>query len=194
VDVTQTSRSLRLHDELDEDQMTTALSYLFKPESPWIYIGLGEFERMKWNPSHFYSQPEINVCVRSLRGKKMRTTQALMNEFAAALQFFDGFGENWYALRDCLEYMDEWLPADAYVLIIENAQELLHEEQPSAMSALLKTLHETGEWWAKPIADNGRFNRKEIPFHVLLNVSDNEPSAAEKIIAIAQETNIPVRS
>jgi hypothetical protein len=123
----------------------------------------------------------------------MRTTQALMNEFAASLQFFDGFGENWYALQECLEYLDEWLPAEAYVLVIENAEELLNEEQPNQMSALLKTLHEVGESWAKPITNNDGFNRRAIPFHVLLNVSESDSSAAQAMIGIARGANIPVR-
>jgi hypothetical protein len=116
-----------------------------------------------------------------------------MNEFAASLQFFDGFGENWYALQECLEYLDEWLPAEAYVRVIENAEELLNEEQPNQMSALLKTLHEVGESWAKPITNNDRFNRRAIPFHVLLNVSESDSSAAQAMIGIARGANIPVR-
>ena len=173
--------------------MNTKLDYLFRVESPWIYVGLGEPERKNWFPSHFYSRSGINVCTRRLRGKKMRSTKALMSEFGATLQFFDGFGENWYALRECLECLDEWLPADAYVLVVENAEELLQEERPNQMSALLKTLHETGETWAKPIADNDRFDRREIPFHILMHVSDSEPLAAERIINSARETNVPVR-
>lgn len=173
--------------------MNTELDYLFHSDPPWIYIGPGEMERTKWIPSFFYSRPGINTCVRRLRGKKMRSTQALMNEFAAALQFFDGFGENWYALLDCLRCLDEWLPADAYVLIIENAEELLQEEQPHQMSAFLNTLHDVGESWAKPITDNGRYNRPEIPFHVQFNVCDSNSVATKEMIKIADEANIPLR-
>ena len=50
----------------------------------------------------------------------MRRLPDLMNEFGAALQFFDGFGENWHALKECLSYLDEWLPATAYVLVVSN--------------------------------------------------------------------------
>jgi hypothetical protein len=117
-----------------------------------------------------------------------------MNEFGAALQFFEGFGENWYALKECLEYLDEWLPADAYILVIENSEELLEEEPPNQLSAFLKTLHEAGDFWMKPISDNDRFNRKGIPFHVMLNVSDNKPLAIDRILKIALAANIPVRT
>jgi hypothetical protein len=173
--------------------MNTKLDYLYRVEPPWIYVGPGEAERKKWIPSYFYSRPGISVCVRSLRGKKMRTTQALMNEFGAALQFFEGFGDNWYALEECLEYLDEWLPSEAYVLVVESAEQLLIEEQPNQMAALLKTLHLVGDWWAKPITDNDRFDRGEIPFHVLLNVSDTDPSAVARLIASAQAENVPIR-
>ena len=110
----------------------------------------------------------MNVCVRRMRGAKMLTTSSLMDEFAAALQFFDGFGSNWYALRECLQYMDEWLPADAYVLVVENANDVLRNESEDELVTLIKTFHETGEWWAKPIVDNDRFNRDMVPFHVFV--------------------------
>jgi len=122
----------------------------------------------------------------------MPTKAALMDEFGASLQFFDGFGENWQALGECLECLDEWLPADAYVLVVEGAEDLLRDEEPSQVVALLKTLHDAGEWWAKPITDNDRFNRDAIPFHVLLNVGENDASAIDRIAGIASEANVPV--
>jgi hypothetical protein len=173
--------------------MNTTLDYLFRVEPPWIYVGCGEPERKKWNPSHFYSREGANVCVRRLRGKKMRTQGGLMDEFAASLQFFEGFGGNWDALGECLAYLDEWLPADAYVLVVEGAEEMLCDEQPEQMVALLTTLHESGEWWSKPVSDNARFNRAKIPFHVLLNVEEAEQSAIDRIVRIAVEAHVPVR-
>lgn len=123
----------------------------------------------------------------------MRTTAGLMDEVSASLQFFDGFGENWYALGECLQCLDEWLPADAYVLVVEGAEELLRDEQAPQMAALLKTLHGAGEWWSRPVTDNDRFNRNAVPFHVLLNVGENAPTAIDRIIRIAAESNVPVR-
>jgi len=173
--------------------MKTTLDYLFSIDPPWIYVGIGEPERKKWIPSYFYTRKGVNVCVRRLRGKKVRTTTALMNEFGASLQFFEGFGENWYALGDCLSCLDEWLPADAYILVVEGAEELLQDEQPEQMAALMKTLHEAGEWWSGPIVDNEQFNRNGIPFHVLLNVAEPQPSVVNQMCHIAAEANVPVR-
>ena len=175
------------------DRMRTNDDYLFRVEAPWISVGYGEPERLKWIPSFFYSREALNGCVRRLRGRKMRTTAALMDEFAASLQFFDGFGENWHALRDCLFCLDEWLPADTYVLVIEGAEDLLQDESSEQVIALLKTLHEAGEWWSRPVTDNGRFNRKAIPFHAVFNVSEAKPSAAKQLCRCAATAHVPIR-
>lgn len=169
----------------------TTLDYLFRAEAPWIYLGHGERARAAWNPSHFYSHGALSVCVRRLRGQKMRNTEALMNEFAAALQFFQEFGENWYALEECLGYLDEWLPADAYVLVVERAEELLQDS--GEVTSLLTVLHATGDFWARPIADGGRFDRPAKPFHVLLNVSTTIAPAETDIAKAARDAAIPLR-
>lgn len=176
------------------NQMRTTLDHLFLAEPPWIHLGPGETERKNWLPPSFYSREGMNVCVRQLRGKKMRATRGLMDEFGAALQFFSEFGENWRALGECLEYLDEWLPADAYVLVIEDAQEVLIDEQPSQLSALLRTLHDVGNWWATPVTDNGRFSRGAVPFHVLLCTRATAPSEVERLANCAQEEGVPVRT
>lgn len=122
----------------------------------------------------------------------MRSTEALMSEFAAALQFFDGFGENWYALEECLGYLDEWLPSDAYVLVIERAEEILQDEALDETISLLKVLHRTGESWARPIADGDRFDRPPVPFHALLHVTNTLAVAETTIAKGAQEAGIPL--
>ena len=173
--------------------MKTAIDYLFRVEPPWVFMGFAEPERRNWIPQYYFSGADSNTCVRRLRGKKMKTTAALMDEFGAALQFFMGFGENWYALRDCLYCLDEWLPATAYVLVVEDAEEVLRDEQPFQMEVLLKTLHEAGEWWAKPITDNGPYNRNAIPFHVLLNVTDGFSLDVDRIARLADGSSVPFR-
>ena len=173
---------------------TTNLSYLFEVSPPWVYVGSGEPERRTWIPSYFYSQENSSTCVRLLRGHKMQTTDALMNEFAAALQFFEGFGENWYALEECLQYLDEWLPADAYILVIERADKLLKKSATSELTTFLKVLQAVGESWSHPISNNDRFDRPAIPFHVLLHSSDPTNGELTRILSAARMANVSVRS
>lgn len=108
----------------------------------------------------------------------MRTRQALMDEFGAALQFFDAFGENWHALKECLCYLDEWLPGDVYILIVTHAEQVLVEEQHE-FKWLLKTLNEVGLWWSNPIVSNGRFNRASIPFHTVFICDSHQLDATK---------------
>lgn len=124
-------------------------------------------------PAFLYARPEASPVIRVLRGKKMRTRQAVMDEFGATLQFFEEFGENWHALRECLFYMDEWLPGNAYILVITHPEELL-SEATEELTWLLKVIREAGEWWQTPITDNGRFNRPAIPFHVVLQCQESD--------------------
>lgn len=169
----------------------TGLQFLFRVDRPYLCVGVGEPERKKWAPSTFYSLSGVDVCVRRLRGDKMRTTQALMNEIGAALQFFEGFGENWYALEECLSYLDEWLPSDSYVLVVEQA-ELLLVDEPEYLEAFFTTVNAAGEFWSAAIDDGDRFDRSAIPFHVLLNISDdgNPDVAIARLRAAASDAGV----
>ncbi len=155
----------------------TNLDFLFKIEQPWIYIGYGESERNEYAPTYFYNRNNMKVCVRNLRGNKMKTTLSLMNEFGAAMQLCDDFKETWSSLFESLTCLDEWLPADAYILVIEKAEELLinetlelsivtdkngvllRNEYSAQISELFKTLHAVGEFWKQPI-NNSKFNNR----------------------------------
>ena len=171
---------------------TTRHEYLFRVEAPWIYAGAGEPERKPWIPTAFYARSGLNVCTRQLRGSKMRTTQSLMDEFGAALQFFDGFGENWDALAECLAYMDEWLMADAYILVVEHADSVLADADESELATLLRIVHRTGDWWSKAITDNDRFNRPPRPFHCLFLGPESE--GMKRILDVAGRQKVPVRT
>ncbi len=114
----------------------------------------------------------------------MRTVSSLMDEFAAAFQFFDGFGENWLALSDCLQCLNDWMPADAYVVLIDRAQEILADEG-EAHPALLTTLDECAEAWSREVRGNGHFDRNAIPFQVLFNVSDGVAASKERLTSAA---------
>lgn len=181
--------------DVHEEPTTTARDFLWSTDGPWVYVGHGEPGREKWIPSSFYTTPELDdVCVRTLRGWKMRSYEGLMNEFGAALQFFDGFGENWPALSDCLRSLDEWMPASAYVLVVERAEEVLVDD-PRDLEAFLRTLHSAGESWAEAVDSPEVYARPPIPFHVLLNVSDAHPEGVDRFVRVAGDarTDIPLR-
>ena len=145
---------------------------LFVSEGPWVLLDSLSGEDINLEGHVLYGAPERTI-LRRLRGSKMRTLEGLMNEFGAALQFFDGFGENWPALSECLAYLDEWMKGDSYILIFNQATELLADDELEART-LLRILNKTGEWWSRPIIDNGAFNRPAIPFHSILQVHPGE--------------------
>lgn len=111
-----------------------------------------------------------------------------MDEFGAALQFFEGFGENWHALKECLSYLDEWMPARAYVLVLTSCQEVLSQSEEQDLKWLIVTLQEVGEWWSRPITDNQRFNRPAIPFHAILTCPpESIRSVSQRIASVGAE-------
>ena len=115
-----------------------------------------------------------------------------MDEFGAALQFFDGFGENWDALAECMSYMDEWLWGDAYILLIEHAENVLADADENELATLLRIMHRTGDWWSKAITDNDRFDRLAVPFHCLF--LGPESAGMKRILDAAARQEIPVRT
>lgn len=79
--------------------------------------------------------------VRFLRGKKMRTKEGLLNEFASALQFPYFFGENWDALRDALSSLP-LLRSGSLLVCIWDAFEVLKESTPEDRETLAHVLEQ----------------------------------------------------
>jgi Barstar (barnase inhibitor) len=140
---------------------------VFSASPPWVVLQMSGSEDREQNQDTIFQREGVRVVTRRLRGGKMRSRQGLMDEFGAALQFFEGFGENWHALSECLSYVDEWLPADCYILVVTDSHLVLSDEKLEQLHWLLAVLGEVGAWWSTPIVDNDRFNRPAVPFHVL---------------------------
>jgi len=128
------------------------------------------------------SYQRSNSVVRKVRAWKCRDVPGLMSEFGAALQFFQGFGENWHALQECLSYMDEWLPGDGYVLVVERAEELLADE-PGELLWFVAVMKDVARWWASPVTDNERFSRPARPFKVVMEVSKDDSDFSRRMEA-----------
>lgn len=113
---------------------------------------------------------ERGVSVRNLRGNKMNTKEKLFDEFAAALQFPEYFGENWNALDDCLADLS-WWPADSRRLFVSNAAFILVDDD-AAFSLWLDILRKVAEEWSQ----DDEF-RNACPFDVVLHVEEHDGDA-----------------
>ena len=103
------------------------LDRLLRPERPWLHLLVATESDAYDLLAALPGARECRVTSRVLRGHKMRTTAALFDEFAAALQFPCYFGENWDAFDECLTDL-AWLPGEAYVFGILQSIRLLDKE------------------------------------------------------------------
>lgn len=111
-----------------------------------------------------------------VRGRKMRTSAALFDEFAAALQFPSYFGENWNAFDECVSEID-WIPlGDGFVILVEDADQVLADaDDDDTLDVLVGSFVLAFETYGAPIAQGAWFDRPPVPFHVILQV---EPAVA----------------
>jgi hypothetical protein len=114
--------------------------------------------------------------VRRLRGARMRTEAGLQAEFARRLEFPAYFGHNWAALEDCLTDL-EWLPAPAYLLVIEEAEQVLIDEPPERTGLFGDLLIGAVGAWATPVAEGEWWDRPGVPFHVVLLTGEVDAAA-----------------
>ncbi len=144
---------------------------LLRPGGPWLHPFVATVSEA-WDL--LQSLPMVGktrVAGRMVRGRKMRTTPALYDELAAALQFPYYFGENGAAFDDCITDL-EWLPADAYTILISDSVHLLEAGPSEHLTLWLHALERAGQFWAKPV--EGEFARAARPFHVLLQCTPTE--------------------
>ncbi|GIH21343.1 hypothetical protein Raf01_95150 [Rugosimonospora africana] len=102
----------------------------------------------------------------------MADADSIFYEFSDALLFPGYFGWNWNALSDCLRDL-HWLPADGYLIAVENAPRLLSsrvEDRQRLFRILLRAVHH----WTNPLSKPGS---KGLPFKVLLLCDLDEEAA-----------------
>ncbi len=109
---------------------------------------------------------------RLVRGRKMRTVDGLFNEFSAALQFPNYFGENWAAFDECLGDLD-WLPARGIVVLISEPDQVL-VDAPRDLPAFGRVVRNAAGSHGNPIALGEWWDRPALPFRIVLasNVED----------------------
>ena len=62
-----------------------------------------------------------------------------------ALDFPDWYGHNWDALADCLSDLS-WMPADGYVIVLENADDFARA-CPADFATALEIFQEAADTW-----------------------------------------------
>ncbi|WP_327035255.1 barstar family protein [Micromonospora ureilytica] len=83
-----------------------------------------------------------------LDGTRMTDADHAFYEFSDALLFPGYFGWNWNALSECLRDLN-WLPADGYLIVVENAPRLLPssaEDRHTLFQILAQAVHH----WESP--------------------------------------------
>jgi hypothetical protein len=139
---------------------------LTQTQPPWIV-------RIAAKPRDAYALSQAlerqGVVARVVRGRKMETYQGLYNELAAALQFPDYFGENWGALDECLADL-EWLPAQAYAILVTDADRVLAAEEPDAVAGFVTLLRDVAAAWAMPRGSESY--SRVAPFHCVFQVDN----------------------
>lgn len=149
------------------------VSSLLSTKPPWVFsVACTEpdLTDLIWS----LQQAELSRgVVRRVRGTKMTTTRSLFNEIAASLQFPDYFGENWNALDECLTDL-EWLPGDAYLLVISNALSVLVDEEPQQLGAFVSVLTRACEEWSGGTREGQPWDRGPTPFHIALHCQQGQ--------------------
>ncbi|WP_243705038.1 barstar family protein [Micromonospora sp. KC723] len=110
--------------------------------------------------------------VARLDGTRMTDAAHAFYEFSDALLFPAYFGWNWDALSDCLRDLN-WLPADGYLIVFENALQLLSSSAED-QHTLFRILYQAVRHWASPL---GQPEGKGSPFKVLLLCDRDEEAA-----------------
>ncbi|HET9060320.1 MAG TPA: barstar family protein [Acidimicrobiales bacterium] len=141
----------------------TTLASLLSDASTVFYtveLGRSDFDDLRL---HLVDEAD-GAAVVVLRGWKCKRTEDFFDEVASALQFPWYFGENWDAFEEAIGDLS-WLPADGYVLMVNDAGELL-SEAPGELRTLLDIL--------------GAASSDESPCKVVLGLGERGGDAAER--------------
>ena len=141
-------------------------THLSKPSPPWS----GLLVIPRGSSATTMTKPPTGFLMRTIEGKKCRTSSSLFEEFARALSFPEYFGHNWDALEECLADL-EWLPAKGYILFISDAHAVLPDDEEE-YETLLEILDDAGEAWSKGQTADGRC----ASFHTVFAVAEQEKS------------------
>ncbi len=134
----------------------SAFEDLWSPQPPWLYLA----------PAFAPAIVERAAGrVRTIDGSRMRTTGALLDEFAIGLDLPGWFGHNWDALLDSLLGLEE-RHAHGLLVVSPEADSILTDAESRQLRVLLEILEDAGREWAEPKTLVGGLI-PATPFHAL---------------------------
>jgi Barstar (barnase inhibitor) len=151
-------------------------------EAPFFHLFVGDIGDLGKYHASLRSKEKLGVVVRLLRGENMNKWLFLFNEMAAALQLPLYFGKNINALDECLADLNDWLPAEAYVLVISQTMLVLSEEREDDFVAFFRLLVDISKDSAGGTLPGANWKRKPTPFHVVLNAKAEEAGSLVRIL------------
>lgn len=113
--------------------------------------------------------PQGVVAIARIDGASATDSDGVFSQFSTAFKFPAWFGWNWNALSDCLRDL-AWLPADRYLVVIEEPVQLLAEDS-SYRQDVFRILAKAAKYWASPL---GKPGNKGIQFQSVLVAKDGE--------------------
>lgn len=150
-----------------------------KPPYFQIVVGSGEqFGQYSYKLN--YESRSSQFAVRVVRGNKMKRLDDLFDEFSAALQFPNYFGENYPAFDECICDL-EWLPAKGYVLLIPHSANLLSEE-PVERNTFVRILAQACRYWATEPHAESPVKLEPTPFHILFHATESEVQTVREFL------------
>lgn len=145
------------------------IDHLKSTDPPWIQL-LVFTPRQDFDLNALHNQfPQFILKV--IEGASCKTLNEFFVEFSRVLEFPSYFGRNWDALDECITDL-EWMPGCGYILLVQNADQLLSEEAKKQYDIFLAIMKKAGEEWSIP--QTGEWARPAIPFHVVLLVSNDK--------------------
>lgn len=118
-----------------------------------------------------------HAALRVIQGRACGTREAMLDEFARALDFPEYFGDNWDALEDCMTDL-EWLSADKFVFVVTHTDALLRDER-GYLTNLGDILKAAAAFWQD--------HDPPAAFHVVFHC---EPGHAEDVRELLEESGI----
>ncbi|WP_328673667.1 barstar family protein [Streptomyces sp. NBC_00322] len=82
-----------------------------------------------------------------MQGREMANIDGVFTQFYEHLRLPDYFGWNWEALRDCLCDL-HWVSATQYLLIVDDAEDILHESSEDRVT-FLEVMQKSTKFWAE---------------------------------------------